>query len=671
MRSEFSRLRPLGDFFEEVDIDEYDFSQGNRTFAGLRHDDNLTGKQKRALDRAENPQAQRPSKFHGAFTGGFSAGFKNSVATQEGWDTKTFQSSRSRRAIYGEQRISDYADDEDMAEFGTSLPSHELTAHRDVLQLEGDDIGSHLFWKLGNCSTGSELLYPDDSLFQRQFCRYRRTTANKILNKEETGDETVSSHNTSSDGKTVKGPMIPKEFLQQLRQNDDQQLQIFDQLNAAYLHSYLSFIRQPHRGLAGIGYPVDNSIVALPDENPIERFLNRLGTGDDHMRALPASVLPIQDLTLERGQNHRGGGKLEKYRPESTQASRIYHDEAALRRVGSSTSNRNYTIGKSDVATRFDKHGRLVTSQGVSRGSGGKSTAYEDDDDDDDIVRAMGRQEVYSREVYDEDEESDGGSRHRRDSTADQTTKPSLHELIEERISTIKAKSGSIKGWQRARIIRNIDWSEVARSFMAYTPPNLAEWHREFSRAATRRRQEAKQVADFREEQPGYTQQGDLWQAGGAGLKNTFKADFASRFTPAAVTEGASRSEKSPQSDAQGKQEKREQTIEKGVRRFLCSFVPSKGLCDLLKLRPPVILSSLPELAAHRYDVAVFMRQERGKSISGFKPPNVQVVEPPRRDFAGREPLQAQAAEPVRVSRANVDDILHSIFDASDEHDDA
>lgn len=37
-------------------------------------------------------------RFHGAFTGGFSAGFGNTVGTQEGWTPATFKSSRSDKA---------------------------------------------------------------------------------------------------------------------------------------------------------------------------------------------------------------------------------------------------------------------------------------------------------------------------------------------------------------------------------------------------------------------------------------------------------------------------------------------------------------------------------------------------------------------------------------------
>ncbi|CAM9965589.1 unnamed protein product [Scytosiphon promiscuus] len=57
--------------------------------------------------------SKRPERFHGAFTGGWSAGFYNSVGTAEGWTPSTFSSSRDKRAAPREQRPEDFMDDED------------------------------------------------------------------------------------------------------------------------------------------------------------------------------------------------------------------------------------------------------------------------------------------------------------------------------------------------------------------------------------------------------------------------------------------------------------------------------------------------------------------------------------------------------------------------------
>ncbi|XP_048484244.1 G patch domain-containing protein 1 homolog isoform X2 [Plutella xylostella] len=57
-------------------------------------------------------------RFHGAFTGGFSAGFGNSVATPEGFTPATFKSTRSEKAQKSNQRPEDFMDEEDRGEFG-------------------------------------------------------------------------------------------------------------------------------------------------------------------------------------------------------------------------------------------------------------------------------------------------------------------------------------------------------------------------------------------------------------------------------------------------------------------------------------------------------------------------------------------------------------------------
>lgn len=55
-------------------------------------------------------------RFHGAFTGGFSAGYYNTVGSKEGWVPQSFTSSRKNRAELAQHRPYDYMDDEERAE---------------------------------------------------------------------------------------------------------------------------------------------------------------------------------------------------------------------------------------------------------------------------------------------------------------------------------------------------------------------------------------------------------------------------------------------------------------------------------------------------------------------------------------------------------------------------
>lgn len=55
-------------------------------------------------------------RLHGAFTGGFSAGYFNSVGSAEGWVPSTYVSSRSARFKAVEKKAVDYMDEEDLAD---------------------------------------------------------------------------------------------------------------------------------------------------------------------------------------------------------------------------------------------------------------------------------------------------------------------------------------------------------------------------------------------------------------------------------------------------------------------------------------------------------------------------------------------------------------------------
>eukprot|EP00250_Pteridium_aquilinum_P018132 c23961_g1_i1 orf=422-3370(-) len=91
-----------------------------------REEDVASGKRKRqALDQGrlrvgafsqEVFDENGRRRFHGAFTGGFSAGYYNTVGSKEGWVPQSFTSSRKNRAELAQQRAYDYMDDEEKAE---------------------------------------------------------------------------------------------------------------------------------------------------------------------------------------------------------------------------------------------------------------------------------------------------------------------------------------------------------------------------------------------------------------------------------------------------------------------------------------------------------------------------------------------------------------------------
>ncbi|THH28376.1 hypothetical protein EUX98_g5824 [Antrodiella citrinella] len=71
-------------------------------------------------------------RLHGAFTGGFSAGYYNSVGSKEGWTPQTFVSSRADRAKKQAARPEDFMDEEDMAELAESRKLVDETEEMDL-----------------------------------------------------------------------------------------------------------------------------------------------------------------------------------------------------------------------------------------------------------------------------------------------------------------------------------------------------------------------------------------------------------------------------------------------------------------------------------------------------------------------------------------------------------
>ncbi|KAI3820927.1 hypothetical protein L1987_08481 [Smallanthus sonchifolius] len=114
-----------------MEIDEDDF-----VFFGTpieREEDTISRKKKSIAEASGQLRTLAPWKqevrdeegrrrFHGAFSGGFSAGYFNTVGSKEGWTPQTFTSSRKKRAEIKQQDLSNFLDDDEKAELeGNSL----------------------------------------------------------------------------------------------------------------------------------------------------------------------------------------------------------------------------------------------------------------------------------------------------------------------------------------------------------------------------------------------------------------------------------------------------------------------------------------------------------------------------------------------------------------------
>ncbi|KAK6630967.1 hypothetical protein RUM44_003139 [Polyplax serrata] len=85
-------------------------------------------------------------RFHGAFTGGFSAGFFNSVGSLQGWRPSSFKSSKSEKNIPVHQKPEDYMDEEDTGEFGIApiiLRTKEAYAYANEKPLHNQSTNTH------------------------------------------------------------------------------------------------------------------------------------------------------------------------------------------------------------------------------------------------------------------------------------------------------------------------------------------------------------------------------------------------------------------------------------------------------------------------------------------------------------------------------------------------
>ncbi|KAK9318756.1 hypothetical protein V1517DRAFT_360295 [Lipomyces orientalis] len=102
-------------------------------------------------------------RFHGAFTGGFSAGYFNSVGSSEGWTPSTFKSSRTARADKKVFRPEDFMDEEDLAEqraderLVAAAPFSSISASS-TQSASGTDVQDLLRGGRGGESMGYELL---------------------------------------------------------------------------------------------------------------------------------------------------------------------------------------------------------------------------------------------------------------------------------------------------------------------------------------------------------------------------------------------------------------------------------------------------------------------------------------------------------------------------------
>nr|VZI03818.1 unnamed protein product [Spirometra erinaceieuropaei] len=139
-----------------------------------------------SLKRRVQPQAYekrvlnekgRPQRFHGAFTGGFSAGYFNSVGSKEGFQPKSFSSSRRNRENAEPRKQAepeDFMDEEDLGEFGIA-PRRYRTRH------EFDD--THIFDAISDSLGGSSIIPAANDILKRMMVSSGTSLSERLLRR--------------------------------------------------------------------------------------------------------------------------------------------------------------------------------------------------------------------------------------------------------------------------------------------------------------------------------------------------------------------------------------------------------------------------------------------------------------------------------------------------------
>ncbi|KAL1517221.1 hypothetical protein ABEB36_001014 [Hypothenemus hampei] len=114
-------------------MDEFEDNNEHFCFYGDPLDpydeDSVPRKRPISVEEQIATDAQGRRRFHGAFTGGFSAGFFNTVGSLEGWNPTDFKSSRHEKSTILSQKPEDFMDEEDMGEDG--FAPHVVRATKD------------------------------------------------------------------------------------------------------------------------------------------------------------------------------------------------------------------------------------------------------------------------------------------------------------------------------------------------------------------------------------------------------------------------------------------------------------------------------------------------------------------------------------------------------------
>ncbi|XP_037548305.1 G patch domain-containing protein 1 [Nematolebias whitei] len=118
----------------------------------------------------------RYQRFHGAFTGGFSAGYFNTVGSKEGWTPSTFVSSRQQKAEKHHARPEDFMDEEDFSEHG--IAPKEITTSQEFSSSRRDEAAEK-----AKAVSAQAALIPGDTLLEELIAPARLSIGVELLRR--------------------------------------------------------------------------------------------------------------------------------------------------------------------------------------------------------------------------------------------------------------------------------------------------------------------------------------------------------------------------------------------------------------------------------------------------------------------------------------------------------
>lgn len=127
-------------------------------------------------DQTVKDEKGRYKRFHGAFTGGFSAGYFNTVGSKEGWAPSTFVSSRNQKVGTHNARPEDFMDEEDLGEHG--IAPQQITTTDEFVSGKPDQIRDKA--RAISCLTAP---IPGDTLLEELIAPARSSIGVELLRK--------------------------------------------------------------------------------------------------------------------------------------------------------------------------------------------------------------------------------------------------------------------------------------------------------------------------------------------------------------------------------------------------------------------------------------------------------------------------------------------------------